>query len=160
MKKENLNTIKTSGFKVPKDYFKGIEGHILEQIQPNALPKTSGFNIPESYFDTVEHSVLQKLNKSEPKTISIFRKKIWVSVSSIAATIVLLFSLNVFDTTPTLAKLNNDTVENYIIDEIEIHDLNLLIEDSELSQTDFIDYNSLDVEDYIDDIDLNELYQE
>ncbi|RAJ16889.1 hypothetical protein [Olleya aquimaris] len=160
MKKENLNTIKTSGFKVPKDYFKGMEDRILEKAQLDALPKTSGFTAPEGYFDTVERSVLQQIQKPEPKIISIFSKKVWVSVTSIAATIVLLFSLNVFNPTPSLAKLNNDTVENYIIDEIEIHDLNLLIEDSELSQTDFIDDNLIDVEDYIDDIDLNDLYQE
>ncbi len=36
----------------------------------------------------------------------------------------------------------------------------MLINDSELSQTDFIDYNLIEVEDYIDDIDLNDLYQE
>lgn len=160
MKKENLNTIKTSGFTVPKDYFKGMEDRILEKVQQDALPKTSGFGIPEGYLDTIETSVLQKLNKPEPKTITLFSKKVVTAITSIAATIVLLFSLNVFNPTPTLAKLNNETVENFILEEIEIYDLMLLIEDTNLSQTDFIEYNLIDVEDYIDDIDLNDLYQE
>lgn len=160
MKNNDLHTIKTSGFTIPKHYFEGLEDRILSKANSQALPKASGFNIPEGYLDTVETSVLQKLSKPEPKTIPLFSKKVLLSVTSIAATIALLFSLNVFNPTPTLNNLDNDTVENYILDEIEIYDLTLLIEDSDLSQTDFINYNTIEIEDYIDDIDLNDLYQD
>ncbi|MEL0643411.1 hypothetical protein V6251_03385 [Olleya sp. Ti.3.14] len=160
MKKESLNTIKTSGFKIPKDYFEGLEDAILAQATLEAHSKTSGFNVPDGYFETLENTILSKLDKPEPKVFNLFNKKTIVSLSSVAAAIVLLFNLNLFKAAPTLDSLDTDTVENYILDEIEINDLNMLINDSELSQTDFIDYNLIEVEDYIDDIDLNDLYQE
>ncbi|MBD3889898.1 hypothetical protein [Olleya marilimosa] len=160
MKKETLNTIKTSGFKLPKDYFEGLEDTILAQATLESHSKTSGFNVPDGYFETLENKILTKLDKPEPKVFNLFNKKTIVSLSSVAAAIVLLFNINLFKSAPTLNSLDTETVENYIINEIEINDLNLLINDSELSQTDFIDYNLIDVDDYIDDIDLNDLYQE
>ena len=145
---------------MPKDYFEGLEDTILAQAALESHSKTSGFNVPDGYFETLENKILTKLDKPEPKVFNLFNKKTIVSLSSVAAAIVLLFNINLFKSAPTLNSLDTETVENYIINEIEINDLNLLINDSELSQTDFIDYNLIDVDDYIDDIDLNDLYQE
>ncbi|QCE42210.1 hypothetical protein [Psychroserpens sp. NJDZ02] len=160
MKKENLNTINTSGFKVPKNYFEGLEDAILTQTLLETHTKVSGFKTPENYFDTLDSAILSKIDKPEPKVFNLFSKKTILSISSAAAAIVLLFNLNLFKTTPTLDALDTVTVENYILDEIEINDLNLLIGDSELSQTDFITYDLIEIDDYIDDIDLNDLYQD
>ncbi|AXO79804.1 hypothetical protein DZC78_05185 [Olleya aquimaris] len=161
MKKKLLNTTQASGFKIPENYFEGLEDKMLTQIHLETQSKSSGFKVPEDYFDTIEASVLSKINKPEPKVYKLFTKKTLLSVSSIAAALMLFYSLNLFKSSPTtLDALDTDTVENYILDEIELNDLNLLINDTELSQTDFIDYNTIEVDDYLDDIDLNDFYQE
>ncbi len=160
MKDNNLNNIKTSGFKVPKDYFEGLEDAILNEIHLKAQVKDTGFKVPNNYFDTVETSILSKLEKPEVKVIPLFSRKTILTLSSIAAAVVLFFSLNLFKTNLSIDSLDTDTVENYILDEIELNDLSVLIEDSELSQTDFINYKTLEIKDFIDDIDLNELYQD
>ncbi|WP_272022669.1 hypothetical protein [Olleya namhaensis] len=160
MKKENLNTINNSGFKAPKDYFEGLEDAILTQAKLEAHSKTVSFKVPDNYFETIEDSIVAKLNKPEPKVFNLFSKKVITSVSSIAAAIVILFSLNLFKSSPTLENLDTATVENYILDEIEINELDLLIDTSELSQNDFINYDLIEIDDYIDDIELNDLYQD
>ena len=84
-------------------------------------------------------------------------------VSSVAAAIVLFFSLNVFDNSPlTITDLDNTTVENYILDETEIGDLTSLFQNNELSETQFIDYSLSDetLDSYLETIDVNDLYLE
>lgn len=158
MKKENLHNIKNSGFKVPKDYFEGLEDSILTQAKLKSLVSNSGFKAPEGYLDNFEVVI-----KKETKVISIFSRKNILFVSSVAAAIVLFFSLNIFNNSPlTLTDLDSTTVENYILDETEIGDLTSLFQNNELSETQFIDYTISDetLDSYLEDIDVNDLYSE
>ena len=58
MKQNKLHTIKTSGFKTPKDYFSKVEEQILNEVNLMDKVDASGFDIPESYFDAVEHTIM------------------------------------------------------------------------------------------------------
>lgn len=158
MKNNKLHNIKNSGFKVPLNYFEGLEDSILAEAKLKSLVSDSGFKTPEGYIENFNVSV-----KKETKVISIFSRKNMLLVSSVAAAIVLFFSLNVFDNSPlTITDLDNTTVENYILDETEIGDLTSLFQNNELSETQFIDYSLSDetLDSYLETIDVNDLYLE
>ncbi len=158
MKKENIHNIKNSGFKVPQNYFEGLEDSVLAEAKLKNLVSDSGFKTPEGYLENFSVSI-----KKETKVISIFSRKNMLFVSSIAAAIVLFFSLNVFNNSPlTLNDLDITTVEDYILDETELGDLASLFQDNELSESQFIDYSLSDetLDNYLESIDVNDLYSE
>ena len=158
MKKENLHNIKQSGFKTPDNYFNTIEDQIMSQISLEEIGKDSGFKTPDNYFDTIEDNILSKTK--ETKIIKLFNKKTIITVASIAAMFVLFFNLNPFKTQVTFDNLDTDTVEAYILNEVELNDISNLIETDQLSQTDFIDYNGISIDNYLDDIDLEDFLDE
>ncbi|WP_370228178.1 hypothetical protein [Mesoflavibacter sp.] len=158
MKKENLNNIKQSGFKTPNNYFNTIEDQIMSQISLEEIGKDSGFKTPDNYFDTIEDNILSKTK--ETKIIKLFNKKTIITVASIAAMFVLFFNLNPFKTQVTFDNLDTNTVETYILNEVELNDISNLIETDQLSQTDFIDYNGISIDNYLDDIDLEDFLDE
>tara|TARA_Y100001963_G_C6657892_1_gene389001 strand:+ start:184 stop:660 length:477 start_codon:yes stop_codon:yes gene_type:complete len=158
MKKENLHNIKQSGFKTPDNYFNTIEDQIISQISLEKIDKNSGFKVPDNYFDTIEDNILSKTK--ETKIFKLFNKKTIVTVASIAAMFVLFFNLNPFKTQVTFDNLDTDTVEAYILNEVELNDISNLIETDQLSQTDFIDYNGISIDNYLDDIDLEDFLDE
>ncbi|MBB3122574.1 hypothetical protein FHS04_000062 [Mesoflavibacter sabulilitoris] len=158
MKKENLHNIKQSGFKTPDNYFNTIEDQIMSQISLEKIDKNSGFKVPDNYFDTIEDNILSKTK--EIKIFKLFNKKTIVTVASIAAMFVLFFNLNPFKTQVTFDNLDTDTVEAYILNEVELNDISNLIETDQLSQTDFIDYNGISIDNYLDDIDLEDFLDE
>lgn len=158
MKKENLHNIKQSGFKTPDNYFNTIEDQIIFQISLEKIDKNSGFKVPDNYFDTIEDNILSKTK--ETKIFKLFNKKTIVTVASIAAMFVLFFNLNPFKTQVTFDNLDTDTVEAYILNEVELNDISNLIETDQLSQTDFIDYNGISIDNYLDDIDLEDFLDE
>ena len=158
MKKENLNNIKQSGFKTPNNYFNTIEDQIMSQISLEKIDKNSGFKVPDNYFDTIEDNILSKTK--ETKIFKLFNKKTIITVASIAAMFVLFFNLNPFKTQVTFDNLDTDTVEAYILNEVELNDISNLINTDQLSQTDFIDYNGSSIDNYLDDIDLEDFLDE
>ena len=85
----------------------------------------SGFKIPEDYFENLSEKVLMKINHPEPKVISIFyRKKVWIS--SVAAVLVISFSITLY--TKITVKSNEEklTLENYISNQSEISQYDLV----------------------------------
>ena len=158
MKKENLHNIKQSGFKTPDNYFNTIEDQIISQISLEKIDKNSGFKVPDNYFDTIEDNILSKTK--ETKIFKLFNKKTIITVASIAAMFVLFFNLNPFKTQVTFDSLDTETVEAYILNEVELNDISNLINTDQLSQTDFIDYNDISIDNYLDDIDLEDFLDE
>ena len=156
MKNENLHNIKKLGFKVPQNYFEGLEDSILAEAKLRNLVSDSGFKAPDGYLDNFNVSV-----KKEIKVISLFSKRNMLFASSIAAAIVLFFSLSIFDNSPlSFNDLDATTVENYILDETEVSDLASLFQNNELSEAHFIDYTISDetLDSYLDNVD--DLYSE
>jgi hypothetical protein len=156
MKDKNLHNIKSSGFKIPKDYFDTLDKKILNNIDDaNALKniKSTSFKVPENYFDTIEKQITDKLSKEqETKVISLINKKTIIYISSIAAAILILFNLSIFDNDPSFDNLETETVENYIINEsISSYEIASLFTTDQLSESDFFEheFDEKNLEEYL-----------
>jgi hypothetical protein len=119
MKTNKIHSITNSGLKTPKDYFDNLEDRFMAEIKLSEAKNNSGFKAPEGYFDSLENSILNKVSEKETsKVIPLFNKKNLIYISSIAAAVLLLFNLSIFETnTNSWDSLDADTVENYILDE-------------------------------------------
>ncbi|TNJ45234.1 hypothetical protein KFZ70_07050 [Tamlana fucoidanivorans] len=150
MKNKKLHHIKSTGFKIPEDYFESLESKVFSKTgQPSILSgHDSGFTVPKQYFETIEQAVISRIeDKPATKVRSLFTKKAVFYASSIAATIILLLNLSIFDKTPTFDTLTTETVEDYLIDEnvssYEIASL-LLEEELETGMTLNVDDDALE----------------
>lgn len=146
MKNKKLNTVKSTGFKVPKMYFDAFENNLLSKIdkEENILNVNStGFKTPKGYFDSLEERIIQNTsNKKETKVISLINKKTVVFISSIAAAVLLLFNLSIFENNITFGDIETETVQNYIIDEnISSYEIASLFNDEELNEDTLINHN-------------------
>ncbi|MDU8886460.1 hypothetical protein RXV94_09835 [Yeosuana sp. MJ-SS3] len=160
MKKYNLKNIKYSGFKTPQDYFETFEASVLNQDKIKC--SGSGFKVPQGYFETIEDTILNKVHQKDNKVIQLFNKKTIITSLSIAASILLLFNLSIFKKQITFDSLDNETLENFVLNEdLESSDIaNLITNTDELSSTaiaesvsdilleDFL-LNTEDVEDFL-----------
>ncbi|OBQ55459.1 hypothetical protein JJL45_07825 [Tamlana sp. s12] len=152
MKTNKIHNIKSSGFKAPQDYFDAFDDKLMDKLK-NESPvhdiKTSGFEVPKDYFKTLDNTIIKKIESDKPttKVIPLFNKKMILYATSIAAAVLLLFNLSLFDTNskPTFDSLDSQSVENYILNEnISFSELASLFSDEELNATIFS-------EDHIDD---------
>ncbi|RED46019.1 hypothetical protein [Seonamhaeicola aphaedonensis] len=163
MKKNKLHNIKNSGFKVPNGYFNNIEDQITNRFKLEERSNTTGFKTPEHYFDDLEDTILDKISReNEPKVIKLFNKKTIVYASSIAAAVLLLISLTLFDSKITFDDLDNETVENYLLYEnIDSYEIASFLDEEDLKEENFVEFNIDEdaVEDYIfDNLDVEDLY--
>lgn len=156
MKNKKLHNIKSTGFKTPKDYFESFDDKIFSKLntesQLDAIKET-GFKVPDDYFESFNDTIFEKnLGETESKVIQLFSKRNLIYVSSIAAAILLLFNLSIFEITPTFDNLETETVENYIIDEnISSYEIAALLSDEHIEEGIIIDYsiNEDNIEEYL-----------
>ena len=94
-------------------------------------------------IETLEYKILDKVSEKENiKVISLFNRKNFVYASSIAAAILLLFNLSIFERNITFDSLDIETAENYIINEgVDSYEIANLLTLEELTEENFIDYN-------------------
>lgn len=137
---KKINNIKTTGFKVPKDYFQNLEDNIMDTIKLDKTLKginTPGYKTPKDYFDTLEDVVLTKIKDDKnPKIISLFSKQSLVYISGVAAAILIMFSVFWNNTTETsLETIDDELVENYFIDQgINTYEIaSLLTDDNDIN---------------------------
>lgn len=144
MKNKNLNNIKSPGFKLPDGYFKSFDQKVLEKLYKKSSSKNleSGFKIPKNYFTTVENTIINKVTEQDHvKVISIFNKRNIIYITSIAAAVLLLFNLSIFEKAPSFDNLDVETVENYLLDEsISSYEIAAILSDDELNNNVSIDY--------------------
>jgi hypothetical protein len=139
MKTENTNKIKDTGFTIPKDYFKNFEDSILSEAKLNSIANTSGFRTPDAYFENLEAGILSQVSeKDNHKVMPLFNKRNLFYVASIAATILLLFNLTIFERKSTWDSLDAETVENYLINEnIGAYEIASTLENIDFSEENF-----------------------
>ena len=155
MSNNNINKIKSTGFKIPDGYLESFEESLLNKLNNESklsAVKTSGFKKPDNYFITLEESIVQKLSqKKETKIIKLSSRRILFYLSGFAATILLLFNLSIFDNKPSFDDLETETVENYILDEnINSYDIAALLSDEQIEEI-IIDHslNEDNIEEYL-----------
>ncbi|AXT19653.1 hypothetical protein D7030_09690 [Flavobacteriaceae bacterium AU392] len=143
--KPNLNHIKHSGYKVPKDYFDTLDDSIMNSVTSNKFKvESSGFSTPTDYFDTLEETIMNTVsnNKKETKVIPLFNKKSLIYISSIAAAALIFISIYISKETVTFDSIEMELVENYLYTEsISSEDLLSLLSDDSLIEDDFIQNN-------------------
>ena len=136
---KQLNKIKDSGFKTPENYFNDLEHNLLSEIKNNETIKDSGF---------------------KPPKLILLKKNYRYIISSIAAAVLLLIVLTRFESPLNLDLVENETIENYILEEFEADEMAHLFEDNQLYEIDFMDSNLIDtiIESTIENGDDFDLY--
>ena len=104
-------------FKVPTNYFDEFENHLLNKINEEVLSKNIGFNTPTGYFNKLDIKIKRKNNSKskEGKLIPVVSKKTFMYAASIAAMVLLVFSV-LKDATRvyTLEEIEISSIENFI----------------------------------------------
>lgn len=161
MKNKKLHHIKSTGFKTPDDYFESFDEKIFSKLNPESQLdsiKETGFKVPNNYFESLKNT---NLGENETKVIQLFSKRNIIYVSSIAAAILLLFNLSIFESKPTFDNLDTETVENYFIDEnISSYEIAALFTDTQIEEAIIIEYNFSEgnIEEYLlDNADIETL---
>ncbi|MEH6535719.1 MAG: hypothetical protein V7719_04955 [Psychroserpens sp.] len=153
MTQKKLDTIKTSGFKIPKDYFSQVEEQILNEVHLKDKVDTSGFDVPESYFESFEEKIFNKIEaETETKVVSLIGWKKIIYASAIAAALVLMFNVFFSSEKITFDSLEIASIENYIEQEdYSNYELASLLTEEELSKDNFIDNEIPEnsIEDYL-----------
>jgi hypothetical protein len=138
MTNTKLQNIKSTGFKIPDQYLDALDDEVISKLKTEVLQdkvNASGYKVPDDYFGTLEASVLDKITNDTPnsKVISLVNKRTLLYVSSIAAAVLLVFSLNTLKTKPSFKDLATNTVEDYILDEgINAYDIASLLSEEQL----------------------------
>ena len=162
MNKNKLHNIKENGFKVPEGYFDSLEGNIMSELKLKEQVNTSGFSTPHNYFEALEDHILDQVSEEKDiKVIKLFSRKGIVYASAIAAAVLLLFNLSIFGKSEEWV-IDNETVENYILDEnIDSYEIASLLNEEDLLEDNFIEFNIEEntIENYIlDNLNVEDLY--
>lgn len=161
--------IKNTGFETPKNYFDSVEDAVFSSLQSEKLKNSTsdpGYSIPEGYFDSLEDEVLSKIDKPETKVISLNTRKLLYTATSIAAILVLYFTLFSKTERNTLDSLDTEVVEAYILEqEIDSYELASLLTDEDIDTIngDIFkeEFNSDQLEEYIlENIELESIIEQ
>ena len=164
MKKDKLHNIKSTGFKIPDQYFESFDGKLFESINKNDSIEgieNSGYTVPKNYFDSVEDNILSQLNTEEKPVIKLKSRAQFYYVAGIAASFALLLSL-FFNTKDIISIDAIDTMalESYLYQEDYTNDdLASLFKTDDISETNFIDVTISDemLNQYLESIDTEDL---
>lgn len=164
-----LNDIKNTGFKTPKDYFDTVEDAVFSKLKTEDITdniEDTGFKLPDNYLNTIEDKVFTKLESKDTKVISIFSKRNLLYISSVAAAIVILFSVLMKKEITLDQDLDYDMVKNYIIDQdVSSYELAALLTEEELSSINSEimaeAFSDEDMEDYlIENINIEDIIEQ
>ncbi|MCF8274351.1 MAG: hypothetical protein K9I95_11020 [Flavobacteriaceae bacterium] len=163
MKKNSLNNISKTGFKVPKNYFEAFEDTLLSELKLKETSANSGFKVPENYFETLDNKFLKAIEaEKEVKVISLFSWKKIVYATSIAASVLIMFSVLYNKNEPlSVDSIETASIENYILtEELGSNEMASLFTNEDLSNINFINnnFNSENLENYIlDNLEIEEI---
>ncbi|WP_299782026.1 hypothetical protein [uncultured Formosa sp.] len=140
MKLKDLHNDKNTGFKIPKDYFANLEDSILNEARLQEKVQSHGFKIPDNYFDTLEDQIYNKTVNKKTTKVRTLNIKPWFYAASIAASLVLIFTLTFSkNQTYTISSINNETLESFILrEELDASEMSTLITDSDVFESDIL----------------------
>ena len=163
LKAEKLQQKKAKNpFKTPENYFNSLEDIVLTRLKAEAIQNNKiNEEISDTYFTNVEDAVFNKM-KSTSKVISLKSKIIkYVAPISIAASLLLIFTLNTNSNKVTFDSLASSEIENWINNNnIDIDALSIAAMYPEIELTTEIDSESLsddEVANYLTDEDLESI---
>ncbi len=110
MKKNNKHT----GFTTPNDYFETFEEKLFSKLE-NTSPEKTGFKVPDNYFKNVEKSIIDKVNNEEnTPIISLTNRNTLLIVASVAACLVLIFSVLKPTKSISINEIASSEIESYL----------------------------------------------
>ena len=120
----NFNT--KNPFKVPENYFINLNKNILNNSE--TLLKNSGFRVPKNYFSMVQEEIISNVASNNDKGVL---KKIIISLTGIAASLFLFFSISyTINTKPVIENQSlNDYLEAYYIENLDGYEMISMLED-------------------------------
>ena len=86
----------------------------------------TGFKIPENYFDDLSIKIMEQLPASEPKVISIFKKRKSLILMAAAILILALMIPILSNLSTTKKELDSTTLENYITYQSNVNQYDLI----------------------------------
>jgi len=156
----NNKHIKT-GFTTPDNYFDSFEENLLGKLSietDTRVDNNTGFSVPEGYLESFEKELLSKVVKPAPKVISLFNKRKFYYVASVAA--ILIFSLFIINPTYsdpiTFGDIEYASIEDYIntenldISAVELADL-YEVDSNDLDNISFLNIEDDTILDYLSD---------
>jgi hypothetical protein len=153
---------KKLSFTVPQNYFNTVENITISKLKAEVLHKQQSEAIPINYFDTLEDKVFAKI-KTKQKIILLKNITKFVAPIAIAASLLLIFTLNFKQQTISFDSLATSEIEQFI-------ELGLIDFDSESLATVYnieiptdnltISLSNNEVLDYLTDEDLESLIYE
>ena len=138
---------KKNGAEVPEGYFQRVEQQILSQIFISGSVDTSELQVPCGYFDRLESDVIDVICQNDPKESS-KGKMVWFSKLKflqyaaaafviLFASVWLLFNMNNHDViSEDTAMENTDVYLEYLEDNIDEFDINMLMEHDLIEESD------------------------
>ncbi|BAO76810.1 hypothetical protein [Winogradskyella sp. PG-2] len=140
MKNNNLNNIKSTGFKTPDDYFESFEDKLFEKINKEALIKgveTSGYVVPKNYFDSIDDTILNKVTLDEKPVVKLNPRKTFYYIAGIAASLILMISIYI-NVEKQENSISAEMVETYLEDrDLNSYELAQLLLDADILEDDF-----------------------
>lgn len=154
--KKDFSHNKTPGFTIPDSYFEQAEEQICNRISLEKESLTSQpYTVPNGYFKQAEKAILQKTQVNKPRVVPIFGKSYAKVTAAIAASVALLLTLTLWETTPqedfTTYIIENEHVylNQYEIAELFPEDyLELVPVSNGLTTDDVIEYLSYYTEEF------------
>ena len=126
------NFNKSNPFKIPKNYFQELEYLLIEKTKTTSVK--NNLSTPKDYFNTLEKEILKEIY---PEKKSLFNvKRIIISLTGIAASFLILFIFNTFETPKTITEDQafNDYLESYYLENLDSYEMLSMIEDSEIEK--------------------------
>lgn len=123
---------KSNPFKIPKNYFQELEYLLIEKTKTTSVK--NNLSTPKDYFNILEKEILKEIY---PEKKSLFNvKRIIISLTGIAASFLILFIFNTFETPKTITEDQafNDYLESYYLEDLDSYEMLSMIEDSEIEK--------------------------
>ena len=162
MKKQKLENIKQSGFKVPKNYFESFDDLLLNELKLKEACKNHGFKVPNNYFNSVENNILNTIKETEnPKVIKLITWQKLSYIAAVAASLIIMFNVIVDKGTFDINNIETASIENYILnEELDTNDMATLFNEVDISAMSLTNNNisSETLETYVlDNLEIDEL---
>ncbi|MBF02229.1 MAG: hypothetical protein CMP76_02920 [Flavobacterium sp.] len=95
----------------------------MKDFNLDTQPKIkTGFQVPENYFEQFEAKMMEQLPQKETKVVSLFHKKqVWIS--SIAAVLLVMIAIPVYQSMSKDTTIEATTLENYLVSEYSTYDI-------------------------------------
>ena len=157
-KTEELTTaIDKNTFKTPETYFDTVEDIVITKLKAESFQHKENTNVPDNYFDSLEDTIISKL-KSPKKVISLKTVSKYLVPITIAASLLLIFTLNTTKKTVTFQSLATAEIEQFIdygIIDIDTQTLASTFSDIEIKTEEFdLPLTDTEVLNYLTDEDL------